>query len=91
VALAVAYLLVFGIPRMIEKERKAESQRNTEMEERAQERAKAATTPRLTGGRAGFGGEYTERALDNSERAANRSAEEIEENEEEPAPPAEEE
>lgn len=78
---AIAIALVIYIPRKIEEKRRAEAERMEQMERRATEKAEETIGDKLgiTGGNAGFGGKYSEKARDNSTKAHNRSAEYLEE------------
>jgi len=86
-AALVVYLLVVGVPKLIEGERVKEKARNAEMEQQANQRANAIVGGGGGGGRAGSGRGPNMPSMDNATRALNRSADESQQNEEEQTPP----
>ncbi len=79
-ALVIAYLLVVWVPKHIDKTTEKEKARMDKMEQRAREKADETAGDKLgiTGGDAGFGGKFTEKARDAQTEAHRRSVEALE-------------
>ena len=72
----VGYFMIFVVPDLIREKKNEEEIKATEMQKRAEERARQTVGDKIgvTGGSAGFGGKFTEKAKVNVDKAAGRSA-----------------
>jgi len=77
--------LIFFVPKMIADKKAREEKKAQELQKRAEKRAEQTIGDKIgvTGGNAGFGGKYSEKAKDNADRASHRSADFLEQMEEE--------
>ena len=81
-AILVVLLLIVGVPLLIQNAKHKEAQKIMEKEIFAEEKAKEITKPvsplgkklGVTGGDAGYGGQYTDKAKKNADKAMMRSA-----------------
>lgn len=72
---AAGYFVVIVIPRMIEDKKIEEQQKTAAKETLAEKKAAELLSDKIgiTGGNAGFGGKFSEKARDNAAKATNRS------------------